>query len=154
MTSTSLTPDEYIAALPAERQAPVSAIRQAVNTNLPKGYKECIGYGMIAWVVPHELYPPGYHCDSKLPLGYMNLASQKGHVALYSMSLYGSGDQLKWFTEEWPKHTRYKLDMGKSCIRFKKFDDLPLGLIGQLAAKLTPQQWIAAYECMLTSRAA
>ena len=149
MKNAAKTPDEYIASLLDDRKTAVSAIREAVNSNLPKGFKECIGYGMIAWVVPHELYPPGYHCDPKLPLGYMNLASQKGHIALYSMSLYGSGDQLKWFQAEWPKHTKYKLDMGKSCIRFKKFDDLPLGLIGELAAKLSPQQWIDAYECIL-----
>jgi hypothetical protein len=154
MRSTARTPDEYIAELPEDRISAVAAIRAAVNDNLPKGFKETIAYGMIGWVVPHELYPPGYHCDPKLPLGYMNLASQKGHVALYSMCLYGGGKQLDWFQSEWPKHTSYKLDMGKSCIRFKKFDDLPLGLIGELASKLTPQQWIDIYESMLDRQGA
>jgi hypothetical protein len=101
---------------------------------------------MINWVVPHEVYPAGYHCDPKLPLGYMGLASQKNYVSLYSMCLYGGAKELEWFQAEWPRHTSAKLDMGKSCIRFKKFDDLPLKLIGELAKKLTPQQWIGIYE--------
>lgn len=152
MRSAAATPDEYIATLADDRKTAVSAIRDTINSRIPKGFHECMGDGMIAWVVPHDLYPPGYHCDPKLPLGYMNLASQKGYIALYSMSLYGSGEQLKWFETEWPKHTKHKLDMGKSCIRFKKLDNLPLDLIGELAAKLTPQQWIERYEAMLGSR--
>jgi uncharacterized protein YdhG (YjbR/CyaY superfamily) len=146
MPSIAKTPDEYIAQLPDDRQAAVSAIRDAVNSKLPKGFKECIGYGMIAWVVPHEVYPPGYHCNPKLPLGYMMLDSKKGHVALHSLSLYGSPELLEWFQQEWPKHTSYKLDMGKGCVRFKKFDDLPLDLITELASKLTTQQWIDICE--------
>ena len=103
-------------------------------------------YGMIGWVVPHSLYPPGYHCDPKLPLGFMNLASQKNHISLYSMCLYGGGPQLEWFQKEWPKHSNKKLNMGKSCIRFAKPEDVPLDLIGQLASRVTPQQWIEIYE--------
>jgi hypothetical protein len=146
MKNAASTPDEYIASLPDDRKAAVSAIRDAVNSSLPEGFKECIAYGMIGWVVPHEIYPPGYHCNPKLPLGYMNLASKKGHIALHCLSLYGSEKLLAWFQKEWPKHTSYKLDMGKGCVRFKKFDDLPLKLISELAAKLTTQQWIDICE--------
>ncbi|HEV7701002.1 MAG TPA: DUF1801 domain-containing protein [Pyrinomonadaceae bacterium] len=146
MQSTAKTPDEYVASLPDDRRTAMWAIRDAVNDNLPKGFEERMGYGMINWVVPHELYPPGYHCDPKLPLGYMGLASQKNYISLYSMCLYGDRKQLEWFQNEWPRHTSAKLDMGKSCIRLKKVDDLPLKLIGKLASQLTPQQWIAVYE--------
>ncbi len=146
MRSKAETPDEYVESLPDDRKAAISAIRKAVNDNLPEGFKECMAYGMIGWVVPHSLYPPGYHCDPKLPLGFMNLASQKNHIALYSMCLYGNSKQLEWFTAEWARHSTNKLNMGKSCIRFSKLDDVPLGLIGELASKVTPEQWIEIYE--------
>ena len=146
MQSTAKTPDEYIATLPEDRKSAISAIRKVVNDNLPKGFKEGMAYGMIGWVVPHEIYPPGYHCDPKLPLGFMSLASQKNHIALYSMCLYGNVDQLSWFLVEWPKHSKKKLNMGKSCIRFTKLEDIPLALIGELASKVTPRQWIDIYE--------
>ncbi len=146
MQSNAKTPDEYIESLPEDRKAAVSAIRKVVNDNLPKGFKECMGYGAMGWVVPHELYPAGYHCDPKMPLSYMGVASQKNYISFYSMCLYGSDDQMDWFREEWPKYSKKKLDMGKSCIRFKKAEDIPLELIGKLASKLTPQQWIEIYE--------
>jgi len=146
MRSNAKTPDEYVAGLPDERKQIVSDIRTTINKNLPKGFKEGMAYGMISWAVPHELYPPGYHCDPKLPLGYMGLASQKNYVSLYSMCLYTGGKQLDWFTNEWAKHSQKKLDMGKCCIRFKKSEDVPLNLIGELASKLTPQDWIEIYE--------
>ena len=146
MQSTAKTPDEYVASLPDDRKKIVADIRKTINKNLPKGYKECMAYGMINWVVPHELYPSGYHVDPKLPLGYMALASQKNYISLYSMCLYGSGPLLGWFESEWPKHSKKRLDMGKCCIRMKKPEDVPLKLIGELAAKLTPQQWIDLYE--------
>ena len=146
MRSEAKTPDEYIASLPDDRRQIVSDIRDVINQNLPKGFKECMLSGMINWVVPHELYPAGYHCDPKLPLGLMGVASQKNFVAIYSMCLYGDGKQLDWFRKAWPKHSKKKLDMGKSCIRFKKAEDVPLKLIGELAARVTPQQWIDIYE--------
>jgi hypothetical protein len=146
MQSTAKTVDEYIASLPDDRKAAMSAIRDTINKNLPKGFKECMSTGMINWVVPHEMYPPGYHCDPKLPLGYMGLASQKQAISLYSMCLYGYPKELDWFKKEWPQHTSRKLDMGKSCIRFKKMDDIPLELIGKLASRITPEQWIEIYE--------
>ena len=104
-----------------------------------------MAYGMINWVVPHKIYPPGYHCDPKLPLGLMGLASQKNYISFYHMGLY-AGACLDWFEKEWPKNTGRKLDMGKCCVRFKKIDDIPVSLIGSLAGKMTPQQWIEIYE--------
>jgi hypothetical protein len=146
MQSSAKTVDEYIGSLPDDRKAAMSAIRDVVNKNLPKGFKECMATGMINWVVAHETYPAGYHCDPKMPLGFMGLASQKQAISLYSMCLYGEATELDWFKEEWPKHTSRKLDMGKSCIRFKKMDEIPLELIGKLASRITPDQWIEIYE--------
>ena len=146
MQSNATTPDEYIANLPEDRKIAISTIRKVVNDNLPKGFKECMTYGMIGWVVPKETYPPGYHCDPNLPLGFMALASQKNHISLYCMCLYGPGTLIDWFQNEWPKHSKKKLNMGKSCIRFTKLEDVPLNLIGELCGKMTPQQWIEIYE--------
>jgi hypothetical protein len=145
MQSNAKTPDEYVASLPDDRKAIVSDIRKTINKNLPKGFREGMAYGMIGWVVPHELYPPGYHCDPTKPLGMISLASQKNHIALYHMCLY-AGPHLEWFKAEWPKHSSKKLDMGKSCLRFKKADEVPLALIGELASRVTPQEWIEIYE--------
>ena len=140
------TPDEYIASLPEDRQAAVSAMRKVINDNLPPGFEERVLYGHMGWVVPHELYPPGYHCDPKLPLSFLGIGSQKNFIALYSMCIYSLPEQLAWFQTEWPKHTSRKLDMGKSCIRFKKVDDILLKLIGELASQVTPQEWVEIYE--------
>ncbi len=119
MISKATTPEQYLKELPAERKAPVSKLRDTILKNLPKGFKEVMAYGMLGYVVPHEIYPAGYHCDPKLPLGFINLASQKNFIAFYHMGIYGSPELLKWFTTEYPKHSSAKLDMGKSCIRFK-----------------------------------
>ncbi len=140
------TPDEYIASLPEDRKLAISTLRKVINENLPKGFKETVGYGHMGWVVPHETYPAGYHCDPSQPLPFMGVASQKNHIAVYAMCLYGNVDQLEWFRAEWPKHSKKKLNMGKSCIRFTKLEDIPLDLIGELASKVTPQQWIDIYE--------
>ena len=140
------TPDEYIEGLPEERKAAMTALRKAINDNLPEGFKEAMGYGHLGWVVPKETYPAGYHCDPNMPLSFMGIASQKNHIALYSMCLYGHEKQLDWFREEWPKYSKKKLNMGKSCIRFSKPEDIPLELIGKLASQVTPQQWIEIYE--------
>ena len=152
MPSIATTPDEYVAGLPEDRKKAVSDIRKTINKHLPKGFKECMAYGMIGWVVPHELYPPGYHCDPKLPLGYMALGSQKNYISLHAMCLYGNAKELDWFRAEWPKHSAKKLDMGKACIRFKKPEDVPLDLIAKLAGRITPEQWIAIYEKAIKSR--
>lgn len=105
-----------------------------------------MGYGMIGWVVPFKTYPAGYHCDPKMPLPFISLASQKNYIALYHMGLYSNKKLLEWFTSEWKKREPKKLDMGKSCIRFKKVDEIPFELIGKLATKMTPKQWIETYE--------
>ncbi|WP_153797264.1 DUF1801 domain-containing protein [Foetidibacter luteolus] len=146
MTSTATTVQEYLDALPEDRKKPVEELRKAILENLPKGFKEEMNYGMLGYVVPHSLYPAGYHCDAKQPLPFMNIASQKNFIAVYHMGIYADENLLKWFTEEYSKQSKTKLDMGKSCIRFKKFDTLPYQLIGQLASKLTPAEWIALYE--------
>jgi hypothetical protein len=124
----------------------MSQLRRTINENIPKGYQEGVAYGMLCWSVPHSIYPAGYHVDPSRPLGLLSIASQKNYIALYHMGMYASGRLLDWFLAEWPKHAAAKLDMGKSCIRFKKPEDIPLDLIGQLAAKLTPDAWIKAYE--------
>lgn len=149
MQSKAKTVDEYIETLPADRQKAIADIRAVVNKNLPKGFEEMMSYGMMGWTVPHKLYPKGYHCDPKQPLPFMGLASQKNFISFYSMCLYSDEKLLKWFQKEWPKHSSRKIDMGKSCIRFKKIDDIPLKLLGELAKKVTPAQWIEIYEATL-----
>lgn len=124
-------------------------LRQTILENLPEGFEEVMSYGMIGYVVPHSIFPDGYHCDPKLPLPFMSIASQKNFIALYHMGIYASPDLLAWFQEEYPKHMKTKLDMGKSCIRFKKPDQLPYELIGQLVTKMTPQQWIDLYQAQV-----
>lgn len=140
------TVDEYIGKLPEDRQKVISDLRAVLQKNLSKDFKECLSYGMIGYVVPHEIYPNGYHCDPKLPLPFINLASQKNYVALYHMGVYAQPELLEWFQEEYKQRVPHKLDMGKSCIRFKKMDQIPLDLVGELAQKMNAQQWIELYE--------
>ncbi len=140
------TPDEYIAAIPEDRRIAMTALRNVIKKNLPKGFSEEINYGMIGYVVPHSLYPEGYHCDPKLPLPFMNIASQKNFIAVYHSGIYANKELMNWFVGQYPKYVKTKLDMGKSCIRFKKPDQIPIDLIGELASKLTPQEWINIYE--------
>ncbi len=146
------TPDEYIDAIPDERQPVMSELRQVIKDNLPKGFSEEISYGMIGYVVPHSIYPDGYHCDPKLPLPFMNIASQKNFIAVYHSGIYADKKLMDWFIAEYPKHVKTKLDMGKSCIRFKKIDQIPMQLIGQLASKMSPEQWIELYETNIKKR--
>jgi uncharacterized protein YdhG (YjbR/CyaY superfamily) len=146
MQSSATTPEAYISEIPEDRQAAFKKLRNSIKKNLPKGFKEVMGYGMIGYVVPHTLYPDGYHCDPKVPLPFMNIASQKNFIAVYHMGMYANPALLKWFTDEFSKKSKKKLDMGKSCIRFKHPDDIPFDLIGELSAKITPQEWIYAYE--------
>ncbi|MBQ4818927.1 DUF1801 domain-containing protein [Aquimarina sp. MMG016] len=140
------TPDEYIKAIPEERQAVMSELRKVIKDNLPKGFSEEINYKMIGYVVPHTLYPDGYHCDPKLPLPFMNIASQKNFIAVYHSGIYADKELMDWFVGEYPKYVKTKLDMGKSCIRFKKIDQIPMKLIGELASKITVEEWINIYE--------
>ena len=139
-------PDEYISKLPEERQVAVSKLRKLINKSLPEGYEETMSYGMLGWVVPHSKYPEGYHCDPQLPLPFLSMASQKNFIALYHMGIYAEPKLLEWFVEQYPNHCKRKLDMGKSCIRFKKMDDIPFKLLGELFTKLSPDQWISIYE--------
>ena len=150
--ASSATIEQYLANLPEERRQVIKQIRDIINKRLPKGFEEGISYGMIGWSVPHSLYPPGYHCDPSKPLVFMSLASQKNHIALYHMGMY-AGPLIEWFKSEWPNHSTKKLDMGKSCVRFKKIEDIPLDLIGELASKMTPKQWIETYENALSQHA-
>lgn len=145
MQSTATSPEAYLASLPDERRPIITAIRQVLLKNLPEGFQEGMGYGMLGYVVPHSLYPAGYHCDPKQPLPFISLASQKNYISLYHMALY-EGKLLDWFRAEWAKVSKKKLDMGKCCIRFKKPEDVPLELLGELASKVTPQQWVEYYE--------
>jgi len=140
------TVDEYLNAIPEDRKASVEKLRDTIKQNLPKGFKEQLSYGMIGFVVPHELYPPGYHVDPKLPLPFINIASQKNFIALYHSGVYAMPELLDWFQAEYKKQVPTKLDMGKSCIRFKNPKNIPFELIGKLASKLTVEDWIATYE--------
>lgn len=146
MQSAAKTPDDYVASLPLDRQAAIAALRKTLRKNLPKGFAETMGYGMIGYVVPHQTYPAGYHCDPKLPLPFLSIASQKNFLAVYHMGLYADPGLLKWFISEFPKHSEKRLDMGKSCLRFKKPEDIPMDLIGELARKMDPKAWIRLYE--------
>ncbi|HRG18123.1 MAG TPA: DUF1801 domain-containing protein [Flavobacterium lutivivi] len=146
MQSKAITVDEYIKDLPEDRKEVIEKIRKVILNNLPKGFEETISYGMLGYVVPHSIYPKGYHCNTNLPLPFINIASQKNFIALYHMGIYAEPVLLDWFVSEFPKHSKSKLDMGKSCIRFKKINDIPYELIGQLASKMTTEDWINKYE--------
>ncbi len=146
MTSTASTPEEYMHQLPEERKDAMTRLRKVITDNIPDGFQEGMGYGMLGFDVPHSIYPNGYHCNPKLPLPFLGMASQKNFIAIYHMGLYADPILYKWFTEEFPKHSSKKLDMGKSCMRFKKGEDIPFELIGLLVQKMTPNDWIAMYE--------
>lgn len=146
MQSKSTSVNEYLSEIPNERVESFSKLRDVILKNIPKGFEEVMSYGMIGYVVPHKTYPAGYHCDPKLPLPFTNIASQKNFIALYHMGIYANPDLLNWFVNEYPKHCKSKLDMGKSCIRFKKMDDIPFKLIGELMKKTSVKDWIKIYE--------
>lgn len=146
MQSRAATPKEYVDSLPENRKTAVQELRKVIRKNLPKGFTEVMSYGMLGYVVPHSLYPDGYHCDPSQPLPFMCVASQKSFIAVYHMGVYSDKNLLKWFTTEYAKQSTAKLDMGQSCIRFKKTEHIPFKLIGELAAKITPNEWIALYE--------
>ncbi|WP_306352694.1 DUF1801 domain-containing protein [Flavobacterium sp. '19STA2R22 D10 B1'] len=145
MRSTATQPQDYIDELPEDRKNAMQKLRKTILENLPKGYSETMGYGMLSYVVPHSLYPEGYHCDPKTPLPFISIASQKNFIALYHMGIYSDPKLLEWFTIEYAKHSKSKLDMGKSCIRFKKIDQIPHELIAELVSKITPEDWIDTY---------
>lgn len=146
MTSAATTPQEYIDSLPTDRKPAMTRLRKTIIQNLPNGFAEEMAYGMLGYVVPHSKYPAGYHCNPKQPLPFVTVASQKNFIVLHHMGLYAMPELLKWFQGEYPKHSTKKLDMGKGCVRFKKPDDIPYALIGELMKKISPDDWIAVYE--------
>jgi hypothetical protein len=135
-----------MAELPADRVDAMSKLREVIRKNLPKGFEETMQYGMLSYVVPHSLYPAGYHCKPTDALPFISLASQKNNISFYHMGMYAMPELLKWFTSEYPKHAKGKLDMGKSCVRFKKMDDIPFKLIGELVKKVKVKDWVDCYE--------
>ncbi|MBP6660404.1 MAG: DUF1801 domain-containing protein [Chitinophagales bacterium] len=146
MTSTAVTPDEYINSLPEDRKHAINELQKVIKKNLPKGFEETMQYGMLTYVVPHKLYPAGYHCKPTDALPFLSIASQKNFIAVYHMGIYADKKLHDWFVAEFTKRSTTKLDMGKSCIRFKKPDQIPFDLIGELASKITVDAWIAIYE--------
>jgi uncharacterized protein YdhG (YjbR/CyaY superfamily) len=146
MQSKASSVEDYLNEIPAATKPYFEKLRSTILKNLPRGYEEMMNYGMIGYVVPHSIYSAGYHCKPELPLPFINLASQKNAVSLYHMGIYADPELLAWFTAEYPKHSKARLDMGKSCIRFKKAEDIPFELIGELVKKIPVKQWIAIYE--------
>lgn len=140
---------EILANLPEDRKEPFTKLHETILKNLPKGFEPGISYGMIGYVVPHTLYPAGYHCKPSEPLPFASLASQKASINFYHMGIYAKPELLEWFTSEYPKHSSQKLDMGKSCIRFKKPEHIPYDLIGELMTKMSVEEWINLYESNL-----
>jgi hypothetical protein len=146
MQSQVQTVEEYVSQVPDNHREALILLRKIILENIPEGFSEQMNYGMIGYVVPHSIYPKGYHCDAKLPLPFLNIAAQKNFIAVYHMGIYANPELLKWFTEEFPKHSKLKLDMGKSCIRFKNVNHIPFNLIGELATKTEVADWISLYE--------
>jgi uncharacterized protein YdhG (YjbR/CyaY superfamily) len=149
MQSKATTVDAYLAELPEDRQKAVAKLRAVIKKNIPKGFKEEMNYGNIGYVIPHSIYPAGYHCDPKLPLPFMGIASQKNSINFYHMGIYADPKLLKWFTDAHAKASPKRLDMGKSCVRYKNPDDIPYTLIGELVSKITVNDWINLYETNL-----
>ena len=146
MQSSAKTVEDYIAELPDDRKEFIIKLRQTVLDNLPNGLVEQMNYGMIGYVVPHSYYPDGYHCNPKDPLPFINIANQKNHIGFYHMGVYAKPELLNWFTDEFPKHSKYKLDMGKSCVRYKKPERITFDLIAELMNRMTVDEWIKLYE--------
>ena len=149
MQSTATTIEAYLQEIPEERKDSFAKLRETILENIPNGFVEQMSYGMIGYVVPHSMFPNGYHCDPKLPLPFISIASQKNFIALYHMGIYANPELLKWLINEYPKHGTQKLDMGKSCIRFKKMDQIPFQLIAELVQKMSVQEWITCYESVV-----
>lgn len=142
-------PDDYILSLPDERRAPVARLRAIFRDNLPSGFEETISYGMIGYVVPHSLYPAGYHCDPTLPLPFVSIGSPKSHIGIYHMGLYALPEELAWFQDAWQETGAGKLDLGKSCIRLRRIESIPFALFEELATRISPERWIEVYETTL-----
>lgn len=152
MHSNTASVEEYINLVPAAQREAIISLRKVIRENIPTGFAEEISYGMIGYVVPHSLYPKGYHCNPKLPLPFLNIAAQKNFIALYHMGLYSNPALLNWFTNEFLNHSKKKPDIGKSCIRFKNPETIPYQLIGELAKKMSVQEWIDTYESIFINK--
>ena len=146
MKSNSETVEKYLSELPEDRKLPMINLRNIIKNNIPNGFEEVMSYGMIGYVVPHSVYPNGYHCNPKLPLPYINIGSQKKFIVLHHLGIYGNNEILDWFVAEYPKHAKHKLDMGKGCVRFKKINEIPYKLIEELINKISLEKYIAQYE--------
>lgn len=146
MQSKAATPQEYIQQVPDHQKEAIIQLRKTIVDNLPEGFEEQMSYGMIGYVVPFSIYPKGYNVKPKVPLPLINLAAQKNFIALYHTGIYASKELLDWFTEEYPKHSKLKLDMGKGCIRFKNLQQIPYALIGELVTKMGVNDWVQLYE--------
>ncbi len=146
------SPEDYISQLPEDRKAPISKLHQLIKDNMPEGLESGISYGMLGYYVPKSIYPDGYHCKPFPPLPFINLASQKNFIALYHSGIYAKQELYDWFVSEYAKHCKYKLDMGKSCIRFKKIDDIPYDLIKELMGKMSVEEWIDIYEATIKKK--
>lgn len=138
--------EDYLSQISEDKKSSFTKLYETISQNLPQGFQEHLSYGMISWSVPLATYPSGYHCTPNTPLPFISLGVQKNFIALYHMGIYADAELLKWFVDEYPKHCNRKLDMGKSCIRFKNTQDIPLQLIAELCRKITPQDWILQYE--------
>ena len=136
----------YINSLESDRKKTITQLINVIEQNIPKGFEKVMNYGMPSFVIPHTIYPNGYHCDTTLPLPFIGVSNQKSSISLHHMGLYADPELLNWFKSEYPKHSNTKLDMGKSCIRFKKFNEIPYELIGILSNKMTVKNWIDIYE--------
>ncbi len=152
MQSKATTVDQYLEEIPADRRQAMQELRKVIKKNLSKGFQETMNYGMMGYSVPHSKYPAGYHCNPKDPLPFMGIASQKNSINIYHMGIYADPKLFKWFQEAHAKASPKKLDMGKSCIRYKKAEDIPFSLIGKLVSKMKPKDWIALYESMLKKK--
>jgi hypothetical protein len=152
MTSAAKTVEEYMNNLPEDRKKPIELLRNSMLKNVPKGFEEGMNYGMIGYYVPHTIYPKGYHCKPTDPLPFITFASQKNSINFYHMGMYANKDLYDWFVAEYPKHSSRKLDMGKSCIRFNKFDEIPFELLGELVTKISVAEWIAMYESAFVNK--
>ena len=144
--------ETYLKEVPSERQEAFSKLRDTILENLPEGFEECMSYGMIGYVVPKRTYPNGYHVNPDLPLPFLNIASQKNFIAFYHSGIYAIPELYDWFVKEYPKHSKYKLDMGKSCVRFKRMDAIPYELLAELLQKITIKKWVQTYESFLIKK--
>ena len=151
MQSKAATVPEYLETLPEDRRAAVESVRKVILANLDKDYEEGMSYGMIGYYVPHRVYPAGYHCDPNQPLPFAGLASQKNHLSLYLMCIYGENPHAEWFHKAWAK-TGKKLNMGKACIRFKKVEDLALDVIAESFQRMPASKYIAMIEKSMATR--